>query len=137
MNIIILLHLLTKIQNDHHMLKFIIFFGRMTNARHMLKFYLSESCKSLNNSQLYRFYQIYRMNIKSPQATHQLGYLTTLTPKIQWVGLLYLQSWEQSQQLINNDQTSKHWRIMKKLEEPWKTLKKTNKKILKTIVKPL
>jgi hypothetical protein len=42
MNTIIRLHLLTKIQNDHH----------------LLKFYLSESCKSRNNSQMYRFYYI-------------------------------------------------------------------------------
>jgi hypothetical protein len=43
MNHIILPHLLPKIQNDHH----------------MLKFYLTESCKSLNNSQLYRFYHMH------------------------------------------------------------------------------
>ena len=31
-------------------------FDGIQNDRHMLKFYLSESCKSLDNSQLYRFY---------------------------------------------------------------------------------
>ena len=46
MNIFIPLHLLTKIQNDHH----------------LLKFYLSGSCKSLNNSKLYRFYHINILN---------------------------------------------------------------------------
>jgi hypothetical protein len=39
MNIIILIHLWKKIQNDHY----------------FLKFYFSGSCKSLNNSHLYRF----------------------------------------------------------------------------------
>jgi hypothetical protein len=38
-NINLPLYPLTKIQND----------------RHLLNFYLSESCKSLKNSQLYRF----------------------------------------------------------------------------------
>ena len=42
--IIIKIHFLAKIQNDHH----------------LLKFDLSESCKSVNNSQLYR---IYHMNL--------------------------------------------------------------------------
>jgi hypothetical protein len=46
MNIIIPLHLLMKIQNDHH----------------FLKFDLSGSCKSLNNSQLYRSYHISIVN---------------------------------------------------------------------------
>ena len=34
------------------------FFGKIQNDYHLLKFDLSESCKSVNNSQSYRFYHI-------------------------------------------------------------------------------
>ena len=33
-----------------------LFWHKIPNVRHLFKFYLSESCKSLDNSQFYRFY---------------------------------------------------------------------------------